>query len=221
MDPLASVKEFRQQSAGGRALTVAPPPPIPVAPAAIDGGVEAEDQDPTGELDLTTISGAVTAEGVGPAIAAAGKSATEPAAESDGDDLPGMARGRKRLIHVNLPGDTRQRLEAGRRTHGTLGAAVMAALRGSYEWVVANHTPPPAEAVGPFPAPKPPRRRLVVPDARLKPFYVHPDEAKAIDQLAEQLELSVSELVTIAIDRHYGEAGSLAGGGTLRDRGKR
>jgi len=92
----------------------------------------------------------------------------------------------------------------------------MAALRGSYEWVVANHTPPPAEAVGPFPAPKAPRRRLVVPDARLKPFYVHPDEAKAIDELADQLELSVSELVTIAIDRFYGEDGAVAAGPSSR-----
>jgi len=210
MDPLASVKEFRQQSAGGRALKVAPPPPIPVAPSPVDDSTDVDDPDPTGELDLTILSGADAAEAADPATAAAVKSATEPA--GDGDDLPGMARGRKRLIHVNLPGDTRERLEAGRRAHGTLGAAVMAALRGSYEWVVANHTPPPAEAVGPFPAPKPPRRRLVVPDARLKPFYVHPDEAKAIDQLAEQLELSVSELVTIAIDRHYGESGSPPGG---------
>jgi hypothetical protein len=217
MDPLASVKEFRQQSAGpGRTLKVAPPPAIPVAPAPADDGVNAVDTEPTGELDLTAIGGAEAAEARGSHDVAA---AVEPA--GDAEDLPGMARGRKRLIHVNLPGDTRQRLEAGRRVHGTLGAAVMAALRGSYEWVVANHTPLPAEAVGPFPAPKPPRRRLVVPDARLKPFYVHPDEAKAIDQLAEQLELSVSELVTIAIDKFYEEDGARAEGGTSRDRAKK
>jgi|GEM_PF-6149787 len=199
MDPLASVREFRQQSAGpGRTLTVAPPPAIPVAPspAALDDDLEIDGFDPTGDPD-------------GAAIAAAGRSGDgRPAGEEpvvDDDDLPGMARGRKRLIHVNLPGDTRRRLEAGRRAHGTLGAAVMAALRGSYEWVLAHHTPPPAEPVGPFPAPRPPRRRLVVPDARLKPFYVHPDEAKAIDTLADQLELSVSELVTIAIDHFYAE----------------
>jgi hypothetical protein len=203
MDPLASVKEFRQQSAGpGRTLKVAPPPAIPVAPspAALDDDNAIDDPDPTGELDIAAIVAAEASGAVGPAEQPAGE---EPAA--DGDDLPGMARGRKRLIHVNLPGDTRRRLEAGRRAHGTLGAAVMAALRGSYEWVLANHTPPPAEPVGPFPAPRPPRRRLVVPDARLKPFYVHPDEAKAIDELAEQLEVSVSELVTIAIDHWYAD----------------
>jgi hypothetical protein len=208
MDPLASVKEFRQQGSGtGRTLTVAPPPPIPVAPspAALDDGAEAQDPDPTGELGVTTVAGVEAPE----ADAPAGPAAAEPVGNPD--HLPGMARGRKRLIHVNLPGDTRQRLEAGRRAHGTLGAAVMAALRGSYEWVVANHTPPPAEPVGPFPAPKAPRRRLVVADARLKPFYVYPDEAKAIDELAEQLELSVSELVTIAIDTFYGEGGPLPG----------
>jgi hypothetical protein len=202
MDPLASVKEFRQQAVGaGRTLKVAPPPPIPVAPTpdAADDDAGIEDPDPTGELDVATILAAEPSDAVG----AAGPAVL---ADPGGDDLPGMPRGHKRLIHVNLPGDTRRRLEAGRRTHGTLGAAVMAALRGSYEWVVAHHTPTPAEPVGPFPAPRAARRRLVVPDARLKPFYVHPDEAKAIDELAEQLELSVSELVTIAIDHWYADA---------------
>ena len=45
-------------------------------------------------------------------------------------------------------------------------------------------------------------------EGRLKPFYVEPEEAKGIDVLAEQLELSVSELVTLAIDHWYGEGGS-------------
>src|SRR5581483_7743660 len=64
MDPLASVREFRQQSAGpGRTLTVAPPPAIPVAPspAALDDDLEIDGFDPTGDPD-------------GAAIAAAGRS---------------------------------------------------------------------------------------------------------------------------------------------------
>ena len=58
--------------------------------------------------------------------------------------------------------------------------------------------------VGPFPAPRPPRRRLVVDDARMRPMYVDPEEAAGIEILAQQCELSLSELVTIAIDSFYG-----------------
>jgi hypothetical protein len=63
------------------------------------------------------------------------------------------------------------------------------------------------EAVGPFPAVRGPKRRQGV-DGRLKPFYVFPEEAQGIDALAEQLEMSVSELVTLAIDHRYGQGGS-------------
>jgi len=208
MDPLASVKEYRQQASGSaRTLKVAPPPPVPVAaPPVSPAGPIDDDLDPTGELDLTA-----TAPGADDDAAAA-------ALESDGqrDDLPGMARGNKQLINAYLPGATRARLEAARAEHGTLGAAVMAALRGSYQWLVDNHTPERVEAVGPFPAPKPPRRRQEVPDARLRPFYVHRDEARGIDQVADQLELSVSELVTLAVDKFYGEGGPTVIGSPAR-----
>ena len=36
-------------------------------------------------------------------------------------------------------------------------------------------------------------------------IYGDPAEAAAIEQLADQCELSISELVTIAIDHHFGE----------------
>lgn len=81
----------------------------------------------------------------------------------------------------------------------------MAALRSSYEHIVTNHIPEPVEPVGPFPAPRTVRRREHVDDARMKPIYVDPGEAGAIEALADQCELSLSELVTIAIDHWYGE----------------
>jgi hypothetical protein len=180
MDPLASIKEFRQQeTAQGRTLKVAPPPPIPVTPTAPMRSL-ADD-----ELDLSDLhdSGGVAEE----------------------KRLPGNTRGRKQLLYVYLPGPTIQLLDDARPGHGTLGAAVMAALRGSYEWLVEHHTPQPVEAVGPFPAVRGPKRRQGVEEGRLKPFYVGPEEAKGIDTLAEQLERSVSELVTLAIDHWYGQ----------------
>jgi hypothetical protein len=106
---------------------------------------------------------------------------------------------------VYLPGPSIDRLDAARPAHGTLGQAVMAALRGSYEWLVEHHTPKPVEAVGPFPAVRGPKRRQGVEEGRLKPFYVDPEEARGIDTLAAQLELSASELVTLALDHWYGD----------------
>jgi hypothetical protein len=196
MDPLESVARYRktQTGAGGRTLTVAPPPPMPVAPSGATGpGVDVVDLDDTGELDLSTLQEQVGVDG--PAD-------TEATGERK---LRGNTRGRKQLLYVYLPGPTIERLDAARPAHGTLGQAVMAALRGSYEWLVAHHTPQPVQAVGPFPAVHGPKRRQGVEEGRLKPFYVDPEEAKGIDTLAEQLEMSASELVTLALDHWYGE----------------
>ena len=201
MDPLESVARYRKQQSGsgGRALTIAPPPPMPVAPAGTPAGTDLDLED-TGELDLSSLhdeSGVSGSDDLG-----ADEAAGAPVGERK---LRGNTRGRKQLLYVYLPGPTIDRLDAARPGHGTLGQAVMAALRGSYEWLVEHHTPQPVEAVGPFPAVRGPKRRQGVEEGRLKPFYVDPEEAKGIDTLAEQLELSASELVTLALDHFYGE----------------
>lgn len=195
MDPLESVARYRktQTGDGGRSLTIAPPPPMPVAPAVTHPGGEQVDLDDTGELDLTALQVETTGDAGADAEAAGERR------------LRGNTRGRKQLLYVYLPGPTIDRLDAARPAHGTLGQAVMAALRGSYEWLVEHHTPKPVEAVGPFPAVRGPKRRQGVEEGRLKPFYVDPEEAKGIDTLAEQLEMSASELVTLALDHWYGE----------------
>lgn len=204
MDPLESVARYRKQQpgSGGRALTIAPPPPMPVAPAATPAGTELDLED-TGELDLSSLQDE-------PGLTVSDEAGV-PTSETGADGLVGErklrghTRGRKQLLYVYLPGPTIDRLDAARPGHGTLGQAVMAALRGSYEWLVEHHTPQPVEAVGPFPAVRGPKRRQGVEEGRLKPFYVDPEEAKGIDTLAEQLELSASELVTLALDHFYGE----------------
>jgi hypothetical protein len=177
MDPLESVKEFKEQE-GRRVVRIAPPAPPALTPP--------EEQ----VVDLVDLPGGgvdeVTADVASPAA-----------------HVPGTPRGCKRLLQVYLPSSTRDLLDDARQQHTSLGAAAMAALRGSYDHIVANYTPEPVEAVGPFPAPRPPRRREHVDDARMKPLYVDPAEATAIEALAEQCELSMSELVTIAIDNYY------------------
>jgi len=188
MDPLGSVKEYRDQQTPRRIVKIAPPPPAPITPT-----VPADDLDDTGELDLTQL-----------ADQAAADAADHPAGEQE--SKRGIVRGRKQVVQVYLPAPTRARLDEGRAVHGTLGKAAMAALRGAYQWLVDTHTPEPVEAVGPFPAPRPTRRRLAVEDARMRQLLVDPDEAAGIEALADQLEMSLSELVTLAIDQFYGHA---------------
>jgi hypothetical protein len=141
MDPLASVKEYREQSEG-RKIRLAPPPVIPTPPP-----VEPQ-------ADVTTVEFLDIPHG---------ESAETPI---DQAHLPGMPRGRKRLLQVNLPGPSRRLLEQARDAHESLGAAAAAALRGSYHHIVEHHTPEPVEPVGPFPAPRAIRRREHVDDAR-------------------------------------------------------
>jgi hypothetical protein len=184
MDPLESVTRYRQQTPGAsRALKMAPPPTLPMTPTSAPFDPVDVDLDDTGELDLTDPH--------------------DSGGAAEAKRLPGNTRGRKQLLYVYLPGPTIARLDDARPGHGTLGNAVMAALRGSYEWLVEHHTPQPVEAVGPFPAVRGPKRRQGIEEGRLKPFYVEPEEAKGIDTLADQLEMSVSELVTLAIDHWY------------------
>jgi hypothetical protein len=187
MDPLASIKEFREQQSAGRVVRIAPPPVLPPSSPNVDIGTLAPDV--TGELDTTD-------------LVTAGDNAA--AGDPEGGHIPGTPRGRKRLMQVYLPAPARHLLDQARDAHGTLGTAVMVALRGSYDWIVDHHTPEPVEPVGPFPAPRAVRRRLVVEDARMRPIYVDPAEAAAIESLADQCEMSISELVTVALDHHYG-----------------
>ena len=203
MDPLSSVKEFRdQQGSRSRVVKIAPPPPPVLPPAAVVS--EAVDLDDTGELDLIQLHDTDPGPGSG----------------FDDDDVAhrGIVRGRKRVVQVYLPAPTRALLDQARDVHGTLGKAAMAALRGSYQWLVDTYTPEPIEAVGPFPAPRPTRRRLAVEDPRMRQLLVDPAEATGIETLADQLEMSLSELVTLAIDHCYGDGAPLSAGPAPRAR---
>jgi len=200
MDPLSSVKEFReQQGTASRLVRIAPPPILPVAtPGPVAGTGDDVGLDDTGELHLTAGNEAE-------------RGSDTNAAGPDGDEHRGIVRGRKRVVQVYLPAPTRELLDRARGEHGTLGKATMAALRGSYQWLVDNYTPEPVEAVGPFPAPRPTRRRLAVEDPRMRQLLVDPAEAAGIETLADQLEMSLSELVTLAIDHWFGDAPSGSG----------
>jgi hypothetical protein len=201
VNPLESVQQFReQQAATSRAVKIAPPPPVPpVGPPPTLEVVADTDLDDAGELDLT---------GLDHAAAPDGATSTDPG-PGEGTGRQRAMKYRKQTLQLYLSAPTRARLEEGRRIHGTYGEATMAALRATYRWLVDHHTPEPVEAVGPFPVPTPTRRRLAVEDARVQQILVTPDEATAIERLADDLQLNLSELTSLAIDKHYGEGGSL------------
>jgi len=193
MNPLESIEQFREQQAGtGRAVKVAPPPIQPVTLPPNLEVVPDDDPEDTGELDLTDLPAADDADPGGDTA-------------GEGTARQRAMKYRKQTLQLYLSAPTRARLDQARRIHGTYGEATMAALRGAYRWLVEHHTPEPVEAVGPFPAPTPTRRRLVVEDARVQQILITPDEAAAIEQLADELQLNLSELTTLAIDRFYGE----------------
>lgn len=116
-------------------------------------------------------------------------------------ELPGFSRGNRRALTVSLPRVTLAALREASRD-SSMGATVVEALRASYAWLVETHKPKPEEAVGPFPIPVRPRRRRQVEDPTPVHLYMSPAEAAAVAQVAEECELSISELVTIGLDHH-------------------
>jgi hypothetical protein len=181
-------------------VKVAPPPIQPISPPP-DLEVVPDDPDDTGELDLTDLQSPIADTGGVP-----------DAAVEDGPARRRAMKYRKQTLQLYLSAPTRARLDKAREVHGTYGEAAMAALRGAYQWLVDNHSPEPVEAIGPFPAPTPTRRRLAVDDARVQQILITPDEAAAIEALADQLELNLSELTTLAIDHWYGEDAAMPRG---------
>lgn len=92
-----------------------------------------------------------------------------------------------------------------------MGAVAVEALRASYPWLVKTYKRQPGESVGPFPAPVRQRRRRQVLDPTPVHLYMSPAEAAAVAQVADECDLSISELVTIGVDHHLGGAQEVAG----------
>ena len=82
----------------------------------------------------------------------------------------------------------------------------MEALRGAKEWLRQEYAPLVIEEDDLFPPPRRPRRRLEVVGGRHVSGGVTPEEAAAIARLAGELDLSLSELVTLAVEHHFGSS---------------
>jgi hypothetical protein len=120
----------------------------------------------------------------------------------------GKPRGNKQEVPLHLPRATFDALAS--YADGecvSRGVAVMRALRAAHA-DLARELAPTADTDGPFPAERRSRRRIRVDQAVRTSVLVWPDEAAALAQVADGLDLSCSELVTLAVDRHLSAAAS-------------
>ena len=114
----------------------------------------------------------------------------------------GTSRGNKQEVPLHLPRVSYEALAAqADRDAVSRGVAVMRALRATYS-DLARDLAPPGDTGGPFPAERRTRRRVRVEQAVRTSISVWPDEATALARVADEFDLSCSELVTLAIDRH-------------------
>jgi len=191
-DALAEVK-----TGGGfqpRRVALAPvaplPPPSAPAPAVVDEPAPPDSAGPAG----------VTVE--------------EPdAAVGEGARLPGTAKGLRRLLAVNLPAATRQRLDAARGDPPvrTRADVVLEALAATFDGIAEERRPQLDAPQSRFSASTVRRRRLALDDPRDVPIQFSPDEASAVKEAADEVGLTVSALITEALDRQLRQPARPAG----------
>lgn len=120
------------------------------------------------------------------------------------EELPGRRRSRLQYLELYVTGRAYDLLTAQRPAGSTMGQAVMEALRHTRPWLVETYSPPPADDDF-FPAPRRSRRRFHVEGGRHVSAGVTPQEAAAISRLAADVDLTLSELISLAVEHHFAE----------------
>jgi hypothetical protein len=129
--------------------------------------------------------------------------------DDDGGDpaaggLPGRRRNRLQYLELYLTGGAYEILTAARAKGTTMGQAVMEALRHSRPWLIDQYAPAAPEDDF-FPAARRTHRRLKVEAGRHVSAGVTPEEAAAVSRLAAEVDLSLSEMVNLAIEHHFAD----------------
>ena len=108
-----------------------------------------------------------------------------------------------------LPAETKAALDTAREmTRFPIADLVLDAVRAQLgglrsEYLPAALDPVTVEASFPVPSRARKRRREQLDDARVTQLRFTPTEAASLTAAAAELSLSVSELVSVAVDRHY------------------
>ena len=184
-DALAEVKEE-----GGfqpRRIDLAPVAPLPAAPTTSRSSSSPVDVVPTATETDT------------------GAPEEAPAAPGDDDRLPGTAKGHRRLLAVNLPAATRLRLDAARGEPAvrTRSDVVLEALAATFDAIAEERAAELSQPSSRFAPSTVRRRRLALDDPRDVPIQFAPHEAAAVKEAADEVGLTVSALITEALDRHH------------------
>ena len=118
----------------------------------------------------------------------------------------GKPRGNKQEVPLHLPRTSFEALSSYADAENvSRGVAVMRALRAAHAGLV-QELAPATDTAGPFPAERRSRRRIRVDQAVRTSVLLWPDEADALARVADELDLSCSELVTMAVDRQLSSA---------------
>jgi hypothetical protein len=189
-------------TSGLRGLSAAPPPratrtknppaiPTRTAPADTEHG----DSEPN---DHTSADPAAPSKHAGPPTRRRRARST-----TSSPDLPGRLVGNKRSLVAHLPAKVRDTLDAEvEQLRTTKGIVIMRALR-DHHHNLPPRTTRPATATGPFPPERRVRRRLAVPHRVPTTYTLWPDECAALVEVADRLDVNLSELVTDALMLRY------------------
>jgi hypothetical protein len=122
---------------------------------------------------------------------------------SSSDNLPGRLVGNKRSLVAHLPARVRDALDAEvERLRTTKGIVIMRALRDQHH-NLSPRSSRPGKVTGPFPPERRVRRRRAVPHRVPTTYTLWPDECEALVQVADRLDVNLSELVTDALILRY------------------
>lgn len=122
--------------------------------------------------------------------------------------LPGTAKGHRRLLAVNLPAATRRRLDAARGEPAvrTRSDVVLEALAATFDSIAEQRAKQLDQPATRFATSTVRRRRLALDDPRDIPIQFAVSEAVAIKEAADEVGLTVSALITQALDLHLADA---------------
>jgi hypothetical protein len=194
-------------TSGLRGLSAAPPPRPPRTKNPAAGTARADRAAPPGadrggDSNLHDSTGADPATPPTDAVPPTRRRRARSAASSS-DNLPGRAVGNKRSLVAHLPAKVRDTLDAEvEQLRTTKGIVIMRALR-DHHHNLRPRTARSARATGPFPPERRVRRRLTVPHCVPTTYTLWLDECEALVQVADRLDVNLSELVTDALLLRY------------------
>lgn len=122
----------------------------------------------------------------------------------------GIVSHRQRGVGIYLPAHLRSRVEEFRLREGvSRGALLVEAFTRSYQEVLDTYAPSPKPET---PFGPPPRARRSVDDGATVVFYVPPEALDAMNSVAEQLDVSLSQAASLVLERYLGQFSRLARG---------